>query len=101
MKSVSIDTFSFTLRPGAEKLPIEEFRYRENGEVRIARIERVEEMEDGRQVVRGSAYEDIHGQAEFLPELTILSQFRNGYRLDPDQSVDQVDIQLTDIRDLN
>lgn len=93
--------FSFTLRPGAEKMPIEEFRYTENGEVPIARIERVEEMEDGRQAVRGVAYEDVYGLAEFLPELTILSQVRTSYTLDPDQPVDQVEIQLTDIRDLN
>lgn len=58
-------------------------------------------MEDGRQAVRGVAYEDVYGLAEFLPELTILSQVRTSYTLDPDQPVDQVEIQLTDIRDLN
>jgi hypothetical protein len=72
---MTLTNFSFTLRPGANRMPIEDLRFTENGEPRIARIERVLELADGSQVVTGIAFEDIYGHVEFLPELDILSSY--------------------------
>lgn len=58
-------------------MPLQEFRFFDNGEQRIAKIEGVIELRDGSQVVSGIAYDDIYGNIEFLPELEALSSYMN------------------------